>query len=124
MKERERLLDTVHDFVAFDAGIRKVCRHNQCFGVRTAYEHLNRRGGGIIWHAQGSARALTMVWLAKWTREHVTDARVLITTDPTQLDEQIEEPIAHRSLVNCDAARSREEKVPHNAVAHVYAHGV
>jgi type I restriction enzyme, R subunit len=31
-----------------------------------------------------------MVWLAKWIREHVRDARVLIITDRTELDEQIE----------------------------------
>ena len=31
-----------------------------------------------------------MVWLAKWIREHVTDGRVLIITDRTELDEQIE----------------------------------
>ena len=31
-----------------------------------------------------------MVWLAKWIREHVTDARVLLITDRTELDEQIE----------------------------------
>ena len=31
-----------------------------------------------------------MVWLAKWIRENVRDARVLIITDRTELDEQIE----------------------------------
>src|SRR5450759_2840396 len=31
-----------------------------------------------------------MVWLAKWLREHVKDARVLVITDRTELDEQIE----------------------------------
>ncbi len=31
-----------------------------------------------------------MVWLAKWIRENVQDARVLIITDRTELDEQIE----------------------------------
>ena len=31
-----------------------------------------------------------MVWLAKWIRENVEDARVLIITDRTELDEQIE----------------------------------
>src|SRR6059036_2956368 len=31
-----------------------------------------------------------MVWLAKWIREHVTGSRVLIITDRTELDEQIE----------------------------------
>jgi type I restriction enzyme R subunit len=31
-----------------------------------------------------------MVWLAKWIRENTKDARVLIITDRTELDEQIE----------------------------------
>jgi len=31
-----------------------------------------------------------MVWLAKWIRENVNDARVLIITDRTELDKQIE----------------------------------
>ncbi|MCF3607992.1 DEAD/DEAH box helicase family protein [Planktothrix agardhii 1033] len=31
-----------------------------------------------------------MVWLAKWIRENTTDARILIITDRTELDEQIE----------------------------------
>jgi type I restriction enzyme R subunit len=30
-----------------------------------------------------------MVWLTKWIRENVRDARVLIITDRTELDEQI-----------------------------------
>ncbi len=74
----------------FDAGIKKLCRHNQYFGVKAAQDHVKRREGGIIWHTQGSGKSLTMVWLAKWIREHVTDARVLIITDRTELDEQIE----------------------------------
>lgn len=31
-----------------------------------------------------------MVWLAKWIRENVPNSRVLIVTDRTELDEQIE----------------------------------
>ena len=87
---KERLLEVVHDFIVFDAGIKKVCRHNQYFGVRAAQEHVKQREGGIIWHTQGSGKSLTMVWLAKWIREHVTGARVLLITDRTELDEQIE----------------------------------
>ena len=86
---KERLLEIVHDFMVFDAGVKKTCRHNQYFGVRAAQEHVKRRTGGIIWHTQGSGKSLTMVWLAKWIREHVTGARVLIITDRTELDEQI-----------------------------------
>ena len=85
-----RFLEIVHDFIAFDAGEKKVCRPNQYFGVKAAQDNVRRRGGGIIWHTQGSGKSLTMVWLAKWLRENETDARVLIITDRTELDEQIE----------------------------------
>ena len=87
----ERLLELIHDFVVFDAGVKKICRHNQYFGVKAAREYVNRREGGIIWHTQGSGKSLTMVWLAKWIRElRSVDGRVLIVTDRTELDEQIE----------------------------------
>ena len=87
---KERLLEIIHDLVVFDAGVKKICRHNQYFGVKAAQERVHRREGGIIWHTQGSGKSLTMVWLAKWIREHVTDARVLLITDRTELDDQIE----------------------------------
>ena len=88
---RGRLLEMAHDFTVFDAGVRKTCRHNQYFGVRAAQARVRRREGGIIWHTQGSGKSLTMVWLAKWIREHVPNGRVLIVTDRTELDEQIEQ---------------------------------
>jgi len=87
---KDRLLEIVHDFVVFDAGTKKTCRHNQYFGVRAAQDHVKRREGGIIWHTQGSGKTLTMIWLAKWLREHVKDPRVLVITDRTELDDQIE----------------------------------
>ncbi len=58
--------------------------------IRASQDHVRRREGGIIWNTQGSGKILIMVWLAKWIREHVTDPRVLIITDRTELDEQIE----------------------------------
>ena len=76
--------------MVFDAGVKKTCRHNQYFGVKAAQARIAKREGGIIWHTQGSGKSLTMVWLAKWIREHQTDARVLLITDRTELDEQIE----------------------------------
>ncbi len=87
---KARFLELIHDFIVFDAGIKKLCRHNQYFGVRAAQAHIRRREGGIIWHTQGSGKSLTMVWLTKWIREHCADARVLIITDRSELDEQIE----------------------------------
>lgn len=90
MCEKKRLLEIIHDFVVYDRGIKKVCRPNQYFGIKAAQERIRTREGGIVWHTQGSGKSLTMVWLAKWIRENVTDARVLIITDRTELDEQIE----------------------------------
>ena len=87
---KERFLELIHDFILFDAGIKKLCRHNQYFAVRASQDHVRRREGGIIWNTQGSGKSLIMVWLAKWIREHVKDPRVLIITDRTELDEQIE----------------------------------
>ena len=87
---KARFLELIHDFVLFDAGTKKLCRHNQFFAVRASQDHVRRREGGIIWNTQGSGKSLIMVWLAKWLREHVEDARVLLITDRTELDEQIE----------------------------------
>ncbi|GLW68907.1 restriction endonuclease [Kitasatospora phosalacinea] len=90
MCSKERFLELVHDFIVFDSGVKKVARHNQFFGVKAAQERVGSREGGIIWHTQGSGKSLTMVWLAKWIQENQTDPRVLIITDRTELDEQIE----------------------------------
>jgi type I restriction enzyme R subunit len=88
--EKQHLLEIIHDFIVFDSGIKKLCRPNQYFGVRAAQQRIRQREGGIIWHTQGSGKSLTMVWLARWLREHMPDARILIITDRTELDEQIE----------------------------------
>ncbi len=87
--EKHRLLEIIHDFIVFDSGIKKICRRNQYFGVKASQDYAKRHDGGIIWHTQGSGKSLTMVWLAKWIREHITDARVLVLTDRTELDDQI-----------------------------------
>ncbi|WP_270257588.1 type I restriction endonuclease subunit R [Kocuria marina] len=88
--DKKRFLELIHDFIVFDAGVKKGPRHNQYFGIKAAQDRIAKREGGIIWHTQGSGKSLTMVWLAKWIREHQDDARVLLITDRTELDDQIE----------------------------------
>lgn len=90
MCNKERFLELIHDFIVFDAGIKKICRPNQYFGVKAAIERIAGREGGIIWHTQGSGKSLVMVWLAKWIRENIPPSRILIITDRQELDEQIE----------------------------------
>lgn len=94
MANKHRFLELIHDFIVFDSGVKKTVRHNQYFGVKAAQERIARREGGIIWHTQGSGKSLTMVWLAKWIRENQREARVLVITDRTELDEQIEKVFA------------------------------
>ena len=87
---KERMLEVLRDFIVFDAGTKKICRHNQFFGVKAAQKRVRTKEGGIIWHTQGSGKSLTMVWLAKWILANNPNARVLIITDRTELDDQIE----------------------------------
>lgn len=90
MCAKARFIELIHDFIVFDAGVKKTARHNQYFGVKSSQARVAKREGGIIWHTQGSGKSLTMVWLAKWIKEHQPQSRVLIITDRTELDEQIE----------------------------------
>lgn len=90
MFQKRRFLDLIHNFIVFDKGKKKVCRHNQFFGVKKAQIKLSRNQGGIIWHTQGSGKILTMVWLSKWILANNPDSRVLIVTDRDELDDQME----------------------------------
>jgi type I restriction enzyme R subunit len=69
--QKERFLEMLHDYIVYDRGIKKLCRHNQYFAVKASQESLRKREGGIVWHAQGSGKSLIMVWLAKWIRENI-----------------------------------------------------
>lgn len=88
--EKERFLSMIYDFVIFDAGIKKLARHNQYFANIAARDFIKRKEGGIIWNTQGSGKSLIMVWLTKWIIENIEDSRVVIITDRDELDDQIE----------------------------------
>lgn len=90
MFQKRRFLDLIHNFIVFDKGVKKVCRHNQFFGVKKAQIKLSRKQGGIIWHTQGSGKTITMVWLSKWILANNPNTRILIVTDRDELDEQME----------------------------------
>lgn len=87
---KHRFIELIYHFMVFDNGIKKTCRSNQYFGIQSAQEKLKQNQGGIIWHTQGSGKSLTMVWLAQWILEQGNNNRVLIITDRTELDEQIQ----------------------------------
>jgi type I restriction enzyme R subunit len=88
--DKNRLLEFIHNYLIFDGGIKKAARPNQYFAIQAAQQRIRTKESGIIWHSQGSGKSLTMIWLAKWIRENVNDARVVVITDRDELDEQIE----------------------------------
>jgi len=87
---KERFLEIIHDCVLFDGGVKKLPRPHQYFGLKAAQERISKKEGGIIWHTQGSGKSILMVLLAKWILENNANARVIILTDRTELDKQIE----------------------------------
>lgn len=92
-----RLLDLVRRYTVFDAGERKIARHQQYFGVRDAVARVKQYGpdeirkGGVIWHTQGSGKSLTMVMLARALAmdSEIKNPRIIIVTDRDDLDKQI-----------------------------------
>lgn len=115
---KARFLELIHDFIVFDVGIKKLCRHNQYFGVKAAQDFVRRREGGIIWHTQGSGKSLTMLWLAKWLLENMENARILIITDRIELDEQIQriflgvQEKIYRTKSNADLVQVLNQSTP------------
>ncbi len=88
--DKSRFLEFIHDFLIYDGGVKKAARPNQFFAIQAAKPRIITKESGIIWHSQGSGKSLTMIWLAKWIREHEHDARVVVITDRDELDKQIE----------------------------------
>ena len=92
----ERLLELIYQFIVYDAGEKKIARHQQYFAVKETIArvtHLDKgmRSGGVIWHTTGSGKSLTMVMLAKALTLHpnVQNPRVILVTDRVNLDKQI-----------------------------------
>ncbi|MCQ2960388.1 MAG: type I restriction endonuclease subunit R [Bacteroidales bacterium] len=92
----DRLLDIVHNFTIYDAGIKKLARYQQYFTVNEVVERVrakegNKRQGGVVWHTQGSGKSLTMVLLAQAIAQdkNILSPRIVLVTDRTDLDKQI-----------------------------------
>ena len=93
----ERLLDLTYRFTLFEHGDKKIARYQQYFVVKSALQRIKRRNehgnrtGGMIWHTQGSGKSLTMVMLARALvlDTEITNPRLILVTDRTDLDNQL-----------------------------------
>ncbi|WRA22593.1 type I restriction endonuclease subunit R [Helicobacter pylori] len=106
--KKERFLEFIHDFLIFDKGQKKCARFHQYFAIKKTQEFIKRKEGGIIWHTQGSGKSLTMVWLTKWLRKNIKQARILIVTDRRELDAQIQgvfSGIGEKNLYRADSKK-------------------
>lgn len=106
--EKERFLDIIYNAVIFDSGVKKLPRPHQYFALKAAQPFIQRREGGIIWHTQGSGKSLMMVMLGKWILENVSNSRIVILTDRTELDDQIER--VFNDVGETDIAKTRTGK--------------
>lgn len=93
-----RLLELLRVFVLFDRKHGKVvARYPQFFGIRALLARLQQRAadgtreGGVVWHATGSGKSFTMVFLAKALALHpgTQACRLLVVTDRIDLEDQL-----------------------------------
>ena len=105
---KERFLEMIHDGVIFEAGKKKLVDPQQYLALKAARERIDKKEGGIIWHQQGLGKNTLMVLLAKWVIESNANARVIILTDNTELDKQIETLFSENGEAIKRAANSKK----------------
>lgn len=98
---KSRFLDIVQNFIVFEhtgsSFIKKTALYHQYHAVNTAIEATKcavqptaDKRVGVIWHAQGSGKTLTMIfYVGKLLRLHeLRNPKVLVLTDRNDLDQQ------------------------------------
>lgn len=91
----KRVLDFIQSFILFDNRVKKIARYQQYFAIKKTLELINQfdskgvRGGGLIWHTQGSGKSLTMVMLTKIIKREIVGSKIIVVTDRKDLDSQI-----------------------------------
>ena len=82
-------------YMLFDKAQKKVARYQQVSTIETLLKRVEerdeqgRRKGGVVWETQGSGKSLEMVMLGKAMFWRTREARIIIVTDRTDLDDQI-----------------------------------
>ncbi|OCR89940.1 deoxyribonuclease HsdR [Campylobacter fetus subsp. testudinum] len=107
LMSQDRLLRLIRHYILFDKKAKKVCRHQQFFGIEKTLQRVGEikngvRKSGLIWHTQGSGKSLTMVMLTRLLKLTYINTKIIVVTDRIDLDEQI-----HRTFENTDIKVSR-----------------
>jgi len=95
---KQNLLDLIQNFIVYEREqgkiIKKLAKYQQFRAVNNLIKKVTKkqeRQGGVIWHAQGSGKSLTMLWTAVKLRRksELANPTLVIVTDRTDLDDQI-----------------------------------
>ena len=114
MCTKERLLDIIENFVAFQdlpgGFVKLLARNHQYLGVNNALARMDElqeapadeRGRlGVFWHTQGSGKTLSMIFFSqKVLRKRPGNWSFVIVTDREDLDDQAYREFAHSGVVN------------------------
>lgn len=101
---KNRLIEILHSYIIFDNKIKKIARYQQFFAIKQIVKKINtfdntgRRGGGLIWHTQGSGKSLTMAMLTKVIKRDIVGSKIIIVTDRKDLDRQIHTTFANSEI--------------------------
>lgn len=113
MCTKERLLDLVENFVAFQdlpgGFVKLLARNHQYLGVNNALARLEElehalpeeRGKlGVFWHTQGSGKTVSMLFFSqKVLRKRPGNWSFVIVTDRDDLDEQAYKEFAYAGVI-------------------------
>ena len=114
MCTKERLLDIIENFIAFQdlpgGFVKLLARNHQYLGVNNALARMDELQGapadergrlGVFWHTQGSGKTLSMIFFSqKVLRKRPGNWSFVIVTDREDLDDQAYREFARSGVVN------------------------
>ncbi len=114
--DKKRVCELLHSFIIFDNKVKKIARYQQYFAIKEIMKKIDlldargRRGGGLIWHTQGSGKSLTMVMLTRVIKASISNSKIVVVTDRKDLDRQIHATF-NNSEIEAKRARSGRELI-------------
>ncbi|KAB7887611.1 type I restriction endonuclease subunit R [Poseidonibacter ostreae] len=111
---KNRVIQLLHSFIIFDNKIKKIARYQQFFAIKEIVrkieklDNTGKRGGGLIWHTQGSGKSLTMVMLTRVIKREILNSKIIVVTDRKDLDRQI-----HSTFKNSEIEAQRAKNGRH-----------
>jgi len=114
--EKKRVIELLHSYIILDNKVKKIARYQQYFAIKEIVKKIDkldatgRRGGGLIWHTQGSGKSLTMVMLTRVIKREIPNSKVVVVTDRKDLDRQIHSTF-NKSEIEASRAGSGKELV-------------